>query len=336
MLRPAGRAFVEGMRRVNGAPAVLVGVYLAAVLLALPLAIVVGDAIAASLGASLAAEEAARGVNYGWWLEFQAEARGLTSTFTPSIIGFAAVLGNLGSLAENRGHAWPVAAAGIAYGFFWLFALGGILDRYARSRPTRAAGFFAAAGVFWLRFARLALLAWLVYHVLFRYVHGWLFDGLYPWLTADVTAERTAFAIRLALYAVFGGAVGLAVLIFDYAKIRAVVEDRRSMIGAIVAGARFVWRHKGSTLALYLLDGAVFLLVLAVYRLAAPGAGASVWVAFALGQLFIVARLWTKLLFYASQTVLFQNALAHAAYAAAPEPVWPDSPAAEALARLPR
>ena len=43
-------------------------------------------------------------------------------------------------------------------------------------------------------------------------------------------------------------------------------------------------------------------------------------------------RMLVKLTFYASQLALFQQALAHAPYAAAPLPVWPDSPSAEALA----
>ena len=38
-----------------------------------------------------------------------------------------------------------------------------------------------------------------------------------------------------------------------------------------------------------------------------------------------------KLVFYASQTAYFQSQLAHAEYVAAPRPVWPDSPAAEAV-----
>ena len=38
-----------------------------------------------------------------------------------------------------------------------------------------------------------------------------------------------------------------------------------------------------------------------------------------------------KLSFYASETSLFQRSLAHAGYTAAPEPRWPESPAAEAI-----
>jgi len=35
--------------------------------------------------------------------------------------------------------------------------------------------------------------------------------------------------------------------------------------------------------------------------------------------------------FWASETALFQGRLAHAGYVAAAKPVWPDSPAAEAI-----
>ena len=52
-----------------------------------------------------------------------------------------------------------------------------------------------------------------------------------------------------------------------------------------------------------------------------------------LGQVYIVARLWVKLVFWASETSLFQSRLAHAGYVARPEPVWPESPMAEAMQR---
>ena len=46
-------------------------------------------------------------------------------------------------------------------------------------------------------------------------------------------------------------------------------------------------------------------------------------------------RLMIKLQFMASATALFQARLAHAAYASAPLPSWPDSPAAELLGPAP-
>ena len=41
-------------------------------------------------------------------------------------------------------------------------------------------------------------------------------------------------------------------LVLDYARIRIVVEDRRSALGALAAGARFVRRHRGAMRAVSL------------------------------------------------------------------------------------
>ena len=59
--------------------------------------------------------------------------------------------------------------------------------------------------------------------------------------------------------------------------------------------------------------------------------GATMWAGFLLSELYIVARVFTKLLTYASVTSLFQSELAHADYVAQPAPIWPESPAVETL-----
>jgi hypothetical protein len=118
-----------------------------------------------------------------------------------------------------------------------------------------------------------------------------------------------------------------------------VVEDRRSALGALAAAVRFVRRHPGSAGALYLVNAAACALVILLYAALAPGAprsGSSVWLVLGLGQIYIVARHYLKLVFYGSQTAFFQGALAHAAYTAAPPVVWPESPAAEAIAHADR
>ena len=119
------------------------------------------------------------------------------------------------------------------------------------------------------------------------------------------------------LMTLFGVLVMSANLVFDYAKVRAVVEDRRSMIGALSAGLRFVRRNAAAVIGLYALNSLAFLAVLLLYYLAAPGAAADA-LAFAIGQLFIVLKVIIRLQFAASQTALFQGRLAHAGYTARP------------------
>ncbi len=331
----ASSAWRDGVLRVNSAPTVLLGTYALTLFVALPLSFALRGMIAGQLGDSVVAETVASGSSYDWWQEFSAQATGLGTTFVPSIIGFGAVLDNLGAFIDNLPMATTIAGATAAWLVLWSFLSGGVLDRYARMRPTRTPGFFAACGTHFWRFLRLGLLAWLVYWTLFKLVHSWLFDDVYPWVTHDMTAERSAFAVRVLLYLAFGTLLIVCNLVFDYARIRIVVEDRRSAIGGLVAGARFVRRHP-TTLRLYLLNGICFVLLALFYALVAPGApaGAAIWIALALGQIYILLRHYVKLLFYASQVSFFQGSLAHAAYTAAPPVVWPDSPAAESIGNL--
>jgi hypothetical protein len=327
-------AFREGVRRVHRAWLLVPGMALVTVLVALPLSIALRGMIEAHLGRSLEAERAASATNYEWLQEFMAQASGLASTLTPSITGFGAVLDNLSGLLDNLPLASTIAGATAAWMVLWSFLSGGVIDRLARDRKTRTYAFFGACGVHFWRFLRLGVLALLAYWFLFGWLHGWIFDTTMTGLTRDLTVERTAFLLRVAGYLIFGSALILINVIFDYARIRIVVEDRRSAIGAVAAGSRFVKRHAGRVLALYAINGAAFLILVAVYALlspGAPGSGAGMWITLLLGQVYIVARHYLKLVFYASETALFQHALAHAAYTAAPVVLWPDSPAAESI-----
>jgi hypothetical protein len=171
--------------------------------------------------------------------------------------------------------------------------------------------------------------------VLFAHVHGWLLDqGLYASWTRDTPVERRAFVLRAVLYAVFLALLTLVNLVIDYARVRLVVEDRRSAVFSLTAGARFVRRHFAGAATLYALNALGFLLVVAVYAAVAPGAGRTgwtLWLTLLVGQAYIALRLAVKLGFYASQTAYFQGALAHAGYVAGPAPEWPESPAVEAV-----
>jgi hypothetical protein len=330
------KALRDGVRRVNAAPAVLVGVPVLTFLLVLPLGLVLRGMIGQSLGASLAAETAASGVNSDWWSTYSSQASGLGMTFTPRIIGFGAVLSNISAVMDARPQALAITGAAGVYLLLWTFLAGGIIDRYARNRPIRTAAFFAACGVYFFRFLRLAVIAAVGYLFLFGPFHRWLFDAFYQWATREWTVERNAFFLRLALYGVFGVALVSFNLWLDYAKVRAVVEDRRSMIGALLAACRFIRRNPARAVGLYLVDSALFLVVVALYAACAPGAGGTgwtMWAGFLVSEAYVLARLWVKLVFWASETSLFQALLAHADYVAAPLPVWPESPSAEAIDR---
>jgi hypothetical protein len=333
-LSNAVAALRDGLRRAAAAPALLAGSFVLTLALSLPLAFVVRDLLEAHLGPSLAAQAALTGANYEWWQEFSAQATALGTTFVPSIIGFGAVLLNLSNLLDNAPLLTAVAGVTGAWLVVSSFLSGGILDRFARNRPTRGRGFFGACGAHFAAIARLGLIALALYAILFVWLHPLLFTTAYPRLTHAITVERTAFAIRGGLYVVFLAALFSVNAIVDYARIRIVVEDRRSAVGALLAGARFVRRNFAAAALVYLLNGCLFLAAIGLYALAAPGAARPAWLILLAGESYIVLRYFLKLTFYAAETSLFQARLAHASYTAAPAIEWPESPAAEAIANL--
>ena len=327
-------AFIDGVMRVKRAPVLVIGLWLGTIATALPFAMLLQALIGDHLGSSVAAQSAADGVNYDWWNEFLAQTSGVGLSFVPAILGFAAVMKNLSTFVDHTGFPIVIAVAVSLHMLVSLFLIGGMLDRLARDRAIGAAAFFSACGMYAARFVRLAIIATAVYWVLLGPYHQWLFDGVYPALIENLTVERTAFFYRTGLYALFLLPLALVNLIFDYAKVRAVVEDRRSMIGALVAAMRFIRRNPGAAIGLYLLDTLLFAVAVGLYFFAAPGAAANNVLAFAVGQAYIVLRVIVRLQFAASQIALFQGRLAHAGYVARPLPKWPDSPAAEAISRL--
>jgi hypothetical protein len=329
-------AWLDGWRRVAGAPWILAGVMTLTIASVVPFAIAMRGLLTAQLDGSQVAENVANGVNGDWWQEFlSSQGAGIGSTFSPRIVGFAATLDSLSAVADTRAETAPIAALLLVYVLLWTYLSAGIIDRYARRRPTRAQGFAAACGRHALPFSVLAIVGAILYGSVFGYLHPWLLDTGYARLTQDLDSERAAFAWRVGAYAIVGVLVAGANVILDYAKIRIVVEDRRSAIGGLIAAVRFLARNPSTAGGLYLLNTVTCAALLAAWAAIAPSAGApaglGVWLALALGQGFIVARLATKLHFVASQTALFQRRLAHERFTSAPVYRWPDAPIVETL-----
>ena len=282
----------------------------------LPLAMTIHAGIERSLGRSVDAADAAQGIDYDWMREFAAGATGVATTFRPAIIGFSATLDNVSAYLDGVRRPAAVAGAAGLYVLAWIFVSGGIIGRYARLTSSRSTERAASAGrflsdcaAFFFRFFRLALVTAFAYGVLFGALHPLLFSRVYPRLTAGVDAEPAAFAIRVALYAIFVLCLAAANVVFDFAKVRTVVDDRRSVAVAIGAAWRFIRRHPAGALGVYLLDVMLFAIVIGGYAIVAPpggGIGKMAWAAFVIGQAYIVGRLLVRLVFFASETAVYR------------------------------
>jgi len=109
----------------------------------------------------------------------------------------------------------------IAYALVWSFLAGGVIDRYARDRPTRGYGFFGACGRHLGAMLRLTLCEGALLYLVMIALPDW----------------RTGAAV----------AAGVG-LLTTYARVRIAVEDRRSAVGALIAAGRFIRRHAAGLL----------------------------------------------------------------------------------------
>ena len=307
----AWNAWRDGVRRVNGAPAVLAALWLVAALLAWPVA------MSSRIDGSMGFETSGVPLEFGGRLHYELRQQ----TIERSVEfggGIAQIAAEPGAFIDYESR-WMVAlTASYPFLALWMLISGGVIDRYARDRPTGAHGVCAVSGAFFFRFVRLGVLMATVYALMFRLVGQW------PGVLAAALASCN--------------------LVFDYTQMRAVVEDRRSMLGALGAAISFIRRNWFGVLALYVLDYAMFGAVVAVYVALGPGSGfrfgpdrsiawtIALWIV--INQLYVIGRLWVRLVFWASATALFQGRLAHAGYVARPLPTWPDSASAEAIKRM--
>ena len=319
-------AFLEGWRRALGAPAVTASLLAATCFLALPLAM----ALRATLELQSEIHYELRIVDEATLAAERARELG---RLIDRELGFFASPAAISHWLRHDPSS-PILAGIAAYAALWLFVTGGILDRFARGRPIFTAAFFAACGVYFARFLRLAVFIGAAYFILFRWLYPLLFETLFGLFVSDVSTDRDLLWLRGLLYGVFAAALVAVDAVADFAKVRAVVEDRRGMLGALAASIRFIRRRPRRVLALYLLNLFALIVILRLWVQAEPGADAPSWLALFLVLLYLVGRIWAKLAFMASEVVFFQGELAHADYTAAPLPVWPDSPEAEAMENL--
>ena len=287
------QSIAEGWRRALRAPVLTASVVLAMLLVAEPFVAIVlqhmatGATVSYSVILHEPARELIREIGYTIsMLNGELAASAITGGFDRKIL---------------LGISLPASTLFLAYGLITIFLSGGIVDRLARDRPVRSAAFFAACGAYVFPLIRLAIFPALACFALYRWV-------LPP---GGIIGEGAGLEfVRLLLL------VGIAIVV-DFARVRLIVEDRRSAIGAYAASFRFVRRHLGGIVVLYL-----FYLSMMALAIWLPS-----WTA-------VLAGVWIRLAWLGSETAYFQQSLAHARYTAAPPRKWPESAAVEAIRNL--
>jgi hypothetical protein len=295
-----------GLVRVVASPLLVGAAVVAMLLVTVPFALVVGSGLQPALSNQPPINRDAGEIDPEWWFEFREHARGLAATFTPTIIGFAAPLGNLSALLDGEPPPLVLLLPFLLAIVVWSFLWGAALELFAHG-PVRF-GFLTAGARTFKRFFVISIVAAAVLVLVYVSIHALLFGVVAPKLEASAATERTAFMLRGVAYLIFGLALMILSLTADYARVAIVMESAGSPLDAFREGARFVRSHLGSAVALYVLTGLLFVALLVVYGYVDVYGGSRVtgWRGIAIAQAYIVARLVIRLTFGASEVRLYR------------------------------
>jgi len=314
-------AIRSGLGRAFGQSRLILILWAINVVVALPLAVVLGASIHDSTGHSLVAQSLETGFDTGWHSELEDAARGIESTFDPSVVGVGAFLDNLeawwtGRLLRGGASGFPgLVAVGVIFALLWAFLLGGILQRFAR--PEGFEGqvfsqvFFGNCGRFFFRFVRLAFFSGLVYLAIYALGRAY-FHALQDW-TRDVTSERTVLVWVLVGAAGVVALLMLVRLLFDLTKVMVMLEDRHGVLLTLGSAVQVFAGRPLPFVVLYAAVALLWLLALVLYALVAPTAGPAGWLgvilAFLLGQVLLAVRIGLRLSLLCGDMAVYRDSL---------------------------
>lgn len=201
-----------------------------------------------------------------------------------------------------------IVTAVVLYLVLSTFLAGGVLGSFnAPEEKFSLRSFFAYCGSYFWAFFRLFLIS-LIFLVIIFAINGGLKKG-FSALLEDSPNEPLVFALWLIRHIVFLFLFFFINMVFDYAKIRAVVKGESSMWRAALGSFPFVFRHVGQTLGLYYLIGFFAIVLFAVYFSVAHYALPATMVIVLLlwQQLYNLARVGIRMLFFSSQLGLYRS-----------------------------
>ena len=191
-----------------------------------------------------------------------------------------------------------------------IFLLGGAIEIFAKRQWFSAAVFFGGCGRNFWRLFRLTLYCLILLAAVFGIHAGLAAIGDKIWGQGSEATPlvhwswfRAAFELLL---------IGLVNLIFDYTAIHVVADDSRKPLRSMWRSSRLVWSNFGRIAGLSaVLWGIALVLTIAsigITQVFPQRSVGAVLVLLLVRQALVVGRIWSRLLFYASQCEMYDAA----------------------------
>lgn len=204
---------------------------------------------------------------------------------------------------------WLLVPA-ILFLLLFIFLNGGILGRIvAEEESLNLSRFFADCGKYFFRFFRVFLISligyYLVFGLLLRGISSlfqiWTRNAASEWPV--IFASNLKFLIMILLFSIVR-------MFFDYIRVRLVVERSKKAIRATILNFTFLRKKFLKAWALYLLVGLITLILGLIYLLISqtlPSAGLLLIVFFICQQIYILSKMWTRVLFFSTEYHFFKS-----------------------------
>ena len=196
-----------------------------------------------------------------------------------------------------------VLVPGIIFLFLYIFLNGGLIGRIADEREIiNFEKFFSDCGKYFFRFFRVFLISLfgfalvvVLYKIISSLFEIWTKNASSEWPL--IISSNLKFLILLLL-------LSIVRMYFDYVKIRLVVEDSKRTVLTSILNLAFIGKRFAKAWLLYLLVGIIGLIFGLIYlglSKILPSSGYLVIAVFIWQQIYILARMWVKLLFFSTE-----------------------------------
>ncbi|MFO7980056.1 MAG: hypothetical protein R6V00_04380 [Candidatus Aminicenantes bacterium] len=264
------------------------------------------------IGPSAVGDELEKGFDYLWWEEYRDQSQGFEKTFTPSIIGKGALLKNWESLIQMKFLNYPPSL--LLFGFLYIllhtFLAGGIVFIFSQEPPKFTfKKFFHGAGKYFPYFLGIMIVSFTVFFFILGSLTRW-FGSIVASSAETSVSEITPFILGIIFSLVSLVIFLFCHIVFDYARIKTVSEQRKNIFKSLLSSLNFVVKNLGATLGLYYLLFAVTILLsiiyISIHSLIPQVSLWSVGIVFIIQQSFIFALIGIRCWLYSSQLKLFQ------------------------------
>lgn len=199
---------------------------------------------------------------------------------------------------------------GVLYLVVHIFLTGGIVTALTVGHRVSLHRFVSDGARYFWRFLRLFVLL-LVVIGMFVAAYSAGLNELIEDLQESAVTDRASFFWRVLSVAVLLIVISLVLMVFDYAKVRTVVDRRRSVFIATVLAFAFSVRRAWHAVPLFFLNLMILAALFGVYLIVenqfSNATVASMISLFVVQQLFILSRIWMKLSFFSTQLAYYNS-----------------------------